>query len=67
MTHILQEIEENIEYPVDFNGSQYEFENKELPLNSFNKYIKVEERNENSNVINICTTCEMRPSQMEDL
>ena len=66
-TPIPEETEEAPEQSVDPNGSQYDSGNDEFPLNAFDEYIKVEESDGDSNVVYICATQEMSPSQTKDL
>ena len=52
---------------MDPNGSQYDSGNDEFPLDAFNEFIKVEESDTDSDIVYICSTPEMSPSQTKDL
>ena len=52
---------------MDPNGSQYDSGNDEFPLDAFNEFIEVEESDTDSDIVYICSTPEMSPSQTKDL
>jgi hypothetical protein len=62
-----QETEEDTEYSVDPNGSQYESGNDEFPLNAFDDYMEVKGSDEDSDIVYIRAAREISPSQMKEL
>ena len=66
-TPVSQETEEDTEYLVDPNRSQYESGNDEFHTWFINEYIEVEGSSKDSDVVYICTVLETSPLQMEDL
>ena len=66
-TPIPEETKEAPEHSVDPNSYQYDSGNDEFPFNAFDEYIEVKESDGDSDIVYICTTQELSPSQTKDL